>query len=416
MNICVVSDLFDSSYGGVPVVVGRFIRSFMERGHNVTIVTSKCKSREAVEKRENLTVYRFPSVALPKSEGEYALSFPSFHKIRQIFEREQIDVLHCHVPSLLSLACVLEARKMGVPSIATNHLLSETFSRNLFFDSTKFNNFFYKLINSFYNLVDIVLCPSIYGLKTLRNFGLNAKALVLSNGIELSKFSPNLNHEQFDREFGLKEENKKILYVGRLMEEKGLNVLLNAYSIVNAKIPNTNLIIVGKGHLRRDLEDSVSTLGLKNVVFTGFVSDSLLRQAYASSDLFALPSYAEIQPLVLLEALAMGLPAVGTEVGGVPEMIVDGWNGYVLKPGDHEGLAERITRILNNDTLRREFSHNSLKMARRHDIERSADKLERLYGKLMSQIRTGYRIAIREAVTFSDFALRGQRTYSDSLR
>jgi len=387
MNVCVVSDLFDSTYGGVPVVVNRFIERLMERGHRVTIITSKSKSREAVEKRENLTVYRFPSFTLPKSEGEYALSFPSFHRIRQIYEREGIDVLHCHVPSLLSLACVLEARKKGVPSIATNHLLSETFSRNLFFDSARFNNFFYKIVNSFYNLVDIVLCPSIYGLKTLRKYGLKAKALVLSNGIELSKFSPNLNHEQFDAEFGLKEENRKILYVGRLMEEKGLDVLLNAYSIVNAKMPNTNLIIVGKGHLRANLEEGADKLGLENVVFTGFISDSLVRQAYASSDLFVLPSYAEIQPLVLLEALAMGLPAIGTRVGGVPEMIVDGKNGYVLKPGDHEGMAEKIITILNDDTLRKEFSRNSLRMARSHDIEKSADKLERLYNELVPHIR-----------------------------
>jgi glycosyltransferase involved in cell wall biosynthesis len=388
MNICIVSDLFDSSYGGVPVVVRRFIEAFTERGHKITIVTSKGKSREAVERRQNLTVYRFPSLTLPKSEGEYALSFPSFHRIRRIYEREGIDVLHCHIPSLLSLACVLEARKKGVPSIATNHLLSETFSRNLFFDSTKFNNFFYKIVNSFYNLVDLVLCPSIYGLKTLRKYGLKPRALVLSNGIELSKFNPNIDHEQFDREFGLNEENKKVLYVGRLMEEKGLDVLLRAYSIVEAKMPDTNLIIVGKGHLRASLEDQASKLGLENVIFTGFVSDSLLKQAYASSDLFVLPSYAEIQPLVLLEALAMGLPAIGTNVGGVPEMIIEGQNGYVLEPGDHEGLAERTIRILNDDKLREEFSRNSLRMARSHDIDKSADKLERLYSKLVSQITT----------------------------
>jgi glycosyltransferase involved in cell wall biosynthesis len=388
MNICFVSDLFDSSYGGVPVVVNRFIQRLVERGHKVTVVTSKCKSKESVERKENFTIYRFSSFTLPKSEGEYALSFPSFHRIRQIFEREGIDVLHCHVPSFLSLACVLEARKMGVPSIATNHLLSETFSRNLFFNSTKFNDFFYKIVNVFYNLVDTVLCPSTYGLRTLRENGLNTRAFVLSNGIELSKFNANLKHEQFDRQFGLKDENKKILYVGRLMKEKGLDILIKAYGIVNAKVPNTNLIIVGKGHMRRNLENLANGLGLKNVIFTGFISDSLLRQAYASSDIFVLPSYAEIQPLVLLEALAMGLPAIGTNVGGIPEMIIEGRNGYIVKPGDREGLAERIITILNDSKLRKEFSRNSLQMARENDIEKSADKLERLYHRLTSQIRT----------------------------
>jgi len=384
MNICIVSDLFDSSFGGAPVVVNRFNQRFLERGHKITIITSKSKSKESVEKRKNLTIYRFFSCTLPKSEGEYALSFPNSHRIRQIFEREEIDVLHCHVPSLLSLACVLEARKMAVPSIATNHLLSETFSRNLFFDTAKFNSFFYKIINVFYNLVDLVLCPSTYGLKTLRETGLSTRAFVLSNGVELSKFNPNLNHEQFDLQFDLK--GKKILYVGRLMEEKGLDVLIRAYSIVNAKVSNTCLIIVGKGHIRRNLEELTKRLGLKNVIFTGFVSDSLLRQAYASSSLFVLPSYAEIQPLVLLEALAMGLPAIGTNVGGIPDLVVEGRNGYLLEPGDHAGLAERIITLLNDDKLRKQFSLNSLQIARDNDIEKSVDRLERLYQWLISQI------------------------------
>jgi len=109
MNICFVSDLFDSSYGGVPVVMDRFIRSLVERGHKVTIFTSKGNGKKSVEKKENCTVYRFSSFTLPKSEGEYALSFPSFRRIRRIFEAEGIDVLHCHVPSFLSIACVLEA-------------------------------------------------------------------------------------------------------------------------------------------------------------------------------------------------------------------------------------------------------------------------------------------------------------------
>jgi glycosyltransferase involved in cell wall biosynthesis len=69
-------------------------------------------------------------------------------------------------------------------------------------------------------------------------------------------------------------------------------------------------------------------------------------------------------------------------------MIIEGQNGYVLEPGDHEGLAERTIRILNDDKLREEFSRNSLRMARSHDIDKSADKLERLYSKLVSQITT----------------------------
>ena len=383
MNICMVSDLFDTPYGGGPVVIKRFMEKLMERGHNITIITSKYKNKETLEKRENLGIYRFPSIVLPKTQGEYAFSFPNPKRIREIYEREKIDVIHCHFPSLLALACVLEARKMSVPSVATNHLLSETFFSNFFLHTRKSKALFYKTLNSFYNHMDIVICPSLYGVKTLKKYGLNTKAIVLSNGINLSSFNPNLNYKQFLKEFKLDEDTEKILYVGRLMKEKGLDVLLEAYSIVNSKISDTELIVVGKGYLQKDLEELAVKLGLENVIFTGFISDTLLKQAYASSDIFVLSSYAEIQPLVLLEALAMGLPAIGTNVGGIPEMIINGWNGYIVNPGDCEGLAEGIIKILTDKRLKERFSDNSLKMAKSHDIERSTDKLERLYNKLI---------------------------------
>jgi len=385
MNICMVSDLFDSPYGGGPIVIKRFVEKLREREYNITIITSKYKNKGAVERKENLVIYRFPSITLPKTQGEYTFSFPSHKRIREIYKKERIDVIHCHVPSLLALACVLEARKIDIPSVATNHLLSETFFFNLFLNNRELNGLFYKSLNFFYNRVDTVICPSLYGARTLKNHGLNTRTIVLSNGIDLSNFNPSLDSKQFLKEFRLDENTKKILYVGRLMKEKGLDVLLKAYSLVDSRIPDTKLIIVGKGYLQKDLEKLAEKLGLGSVIFTGFISDTLLKQAYASSDIFVLPSYAEIQPLVLLEALAMGLPAIGTSIGGIPEMIINEWNGYIVNPGDCGGLAEKITKVLTDEELKERFSENSLKMAKNHDIERSSDKLERLYNNLVSR-------------------------------
>lgn len=384
MNICMVSDLFDTPYGGVPKVIKQLSNKLIEKGNTVTIITSRYKNKAREERKNGLVIYRLPSINIPKSEGEYALALPSLERIYEIFRREKIEIVHCHIPSFLAFSCVRTAKKMEIPKIGTHHVLAETFSLNTMFNSENFEFLFYKVLNFFYNQLDMLIGPSHYAINVLRKHGLKVRYKIISNGIDLAIFSPNGHYEDFLSKFNLNDESLKILFVGRLMKEKGLEVLINAYYLVNKKIPNTKLILVGKGYLQNELKKLAVELGLDGkIIFTGFISEEMLKQAYRASDIFVLPSRAETQSLVLLEASAMGLPLVGTRITAIPEMVIDGWNGYTFEPENYEDLARKIIKILSNDRLIERFSKNSLELAKKHEINNSVNELEKVYESLL---------------------------------
>jgi glycosyltransferase involved in cell wall biosynthesis len=383
MNICIVSDLFDTPYGGPARIIKHTLSKLLERGHYVTIITSKYNNRKSFERKKNLSIYRFHSILVPKSQKEFSITIPNIKKIQEIYKKEKIEVIHFHIPSPLTLTCTIVAKRMNLPIIATHHLDSETFFSNLVFSTLESNKFFYKTLNLFYNQTDSVIVPSQYKANLLKKYGLKKNPIVVSNGISLSEFNGNLSSNSSLEDFELNERTKNILFVGRLMKEKGIDVLIRAFSIVNSQIPETKLIIVGKGYLRKDLEKLVKDLNLKNIVFTGFISDYLLKQTYASSNVLVLPSYAESQSLVLLEAAAMGLPLIGANTTAIPELVINGWNGYIFEPGNHEDLANRIIQTISNEKMMKKFSKNSKKLAKEHNIEKTIDRLEKIYREII---------------------------------
>ncbi len=383
MNICFVSDLFDTDFGGIPRAIKTHIKMLLRRHHKITVITSKYNKKKSFEKKKNFDVYRFYSVTLPRSQKEYSFSIPKIKKIFNIFKKEKIDIVHFHTVSPLSLACLFVAKKLNISTLTTSNLDSETFFSNIGLNNNESKIVFYKLLNKFYNRLDLVIVPSSYKANLIKKFGLKKRPIIISNGINTSEFNPNLDYKPFLRKFKLNTNNKKILFVGRLMKEKGLHVLIKAFSIVNSKFPNTELVIMGKGYIRKELETHVKKLKLKNVIFTGFFSSDYLKQAYASSDVFVLPSYVESQGLVLLEAATMGLPLIGANTTAIPELVINGWNGYTFEPGNHEDLANKIIQTISNEKMMKKFSKNSKKLAKEHDMEKTIDKYEEIYKNLL---------------------------------
>ena len=162
----------------------------------------------------------------------------------------------------------------------------------------------------------------------------------------------------------------RLLTAGRLAPVKGQHILLDAIAgLVQRERKNIELHIAGDGPDRKGLEEHASKLGIQDkVVFEGFVNQDQLRELYQKSDVFVLPSFAEGLPVVLMEAMALGVPCVSTWVNGVPELIRDGIDGYTVAPGDSAALADAI-ELLMSDEERRE----SLARAGRQRAEEVVD-------------------------------------------
>lgn len=148
----------------------------------------------------------------------------------------------------------------------------------------------------------------------------------------------------------------RLLFVARLAEVKGLPVLLEAVAELLADHPDLHLTVIGDGPDRARFEKVAADLGLGSAVtFAGYQSQAEVARHLAATDVFVLPSYAEGVPVTLMEAMGSGVPVVATQVGGVGELVEDGVNGYIVRPGDGPALADRIGRLLGDGASRQRF-------------------------------------------------------------
>jgi N-acetyl-alpha-D-glucosaminyl L-malate synthase BshA len=188
----------------------------------------------------------------------------------------------------------------------------------------------------------------------------SAKIRVIPMGIDLAKFQESIS-------FDMKKKHKTsqiILNVGRLIDWKGTIYLINAMPDIIQKYPDTILLIVGSGPEHPTLIQRVREQGLENSVsFLGIISNEELLSYYHSADVFVLPSInkegkTEALGVVLLEAMASGCPVIGSNVGGIPDIIVDGENGFLVPEQRPDILAEKIVQLLSDDELKEKFRNN----------------------------------------------------------
>lgn len=149
---------------------------------------------------------------------------------------------------------------------------------------------------------------------------------------------------------------RRLLFVGRLAPVKGLAVLFEALAILKRESPEVVLTIAGDGPERAALEAQAAAIGIRdNVHFLGYQSQAQVRELLGQTDIFVLASFAEGVPVVLMEAMASGVPVVATRIAGIPELVEDGVSGYLVSPGDAEALADCVAALLSDPALRARF-------------------------------------------------------------
>jgi len=215
--------------------------------------------------------------------------------------------------------------------------------------------------------------------------------VVVPNGVDADFFSPNEEvREAARKEYGL-EGKSTVLFVGRLAKLKGVEYLLRAADIVvnSTGCRDTSFVLVGpptfdateKPISMEQLLSFIRKHGLeKDIILTGSLPLDEVKKLYAVADIFVLPSLAEGDPLVTLEAMASGLPVIATKVGGIPNQVRDGWNGFLIDPGDEQQLADRIKYLIDNTEERQRIGRNSRKFAEEEfDWKKVAERLLLVY-------------------------------------
>ena len=305
---------------------------------------------------ENTKFNFFPVLSVNDNHITYEKGIPL--NLRYLFNlfkyRSKIlkkaDSLHFHRVEL-ALPFVFKKNKPVVVTINGNNYDIKIATKHPLFKRKWFRYFFHKLEKFIISRIDKVIFVSYDGLdcysSKLKN--LRDKFVFLPNFIDLNLFLPMNKNKCLDK-FNLDKNKKIILFAGRLHEQKGLDLLLDAYSLLRKHSRNEFLsVLAGEGVERKHLEKKAIEENLKDVIFLGNIPHALLPELMNCADVFVLPSIWEGMPYVVLEALACGVPVVATAVGQISHIIKDGINGFIINNRDALELKEKIIQAVNLD-------------------------------------------------------------------
>jgi glycosyltransferase involved in cell wall biosynthesis len=386
MRIMVVTDQYAPMVGGVPTVTQTLARGLAERGHAVELLVPSSGWRSRLEAEDNVPVRRRASVPWPWYVG-MRLGYLSRRVARRLLTGFEPDVIHIHSPVTLGVMTALAARRLRIPVVYTNHFLPANVRPSRRPRTRLFDTLFYAYVVGFSNRCSQVTAPTATALALLTQQGLRAPSRVISNGVDLRRYSPGRADEQMREKYQLPAGRPVLLYVGRLSPEKRVDVLLDAAARLTQ---DACLVIAGTGPDEASLRAAAARLGLDSRVrFLGFVPAADLPALYRLADVFVIASEAELQSLTTMEAMATGLPVVAADSYALGELVRPGHNGFLVPPGQGATMARHLDTLTSDPALRAEMAAASLAIISGHERDHWLAEWETLYGQLA---QTGDRV------------------------
>lgn len=368
MRIALFSDTFSPQINGVAHVVASSAEALRKRGHEVKV----------------FSVHDTISFPLWGQSGE-RIALPIGQAYRKALAFKP-NIIHSHTPFGIGWEAVMVSKKLKIPLVGTHHTFFDHYLKYIHMNFSFMEHISWKYMVGYYNQCDIVLCPSKALFTEMNANGIKKKSLVFANAINTNFFLPVSNEEKnkLKKRFGI--SGFSIIYMGRLSYEKSIDQILSAFKIIKDVRPNIKLLVVGDGPERKKLENQSKKLNIVDAVtFTGMLRGDDLREAMQASDIFMTASKSENMPISVLEAMSTGLPAIGVDSLGMPEVINNEKNGFIVPPNDMESMAKKALLLLEKDDIRNNFSKESRNISLNFGEEENARKLEDIYNSLLKQ-------------------------------
>lgn len=306
-----------------------------------------------IENNWNSKVYKIISAPFPLYT-RYRISLPSFHDLAYSLDKFDPDIIHVCSPFLSGLAAFRFGRERNIPVVNSFHTRFISYLK--YYGHGWLEPYGWRYLRWFYNRGDMSFVPSMTTIRELREKGFGNLTL-WARGIDIDMFSPRFA----DRSLKLRwsPDGKPVaIFVGRLVAEKDIEILIEAHHILVKRNVEYQLVMIGGGPLKQKIEKSIP-----DAILTGHLEGEKLSRAYASADLFVFPSTTESFGNVIQEAAASGIPAVGAAEGGVKDLIRDGETGFLARPKDALDFADKMERLLVNDSLRNSFAVEAFETA-----------------------------------------------------
>lgn len=381
MRILMVSDVYFPRVNGVSTSIETFRRTLEALGVELRLVAPRYGAEP-----DEPGVVRVPGWPVPGDREDRLVSWRAMHRAA-LAAAEGCDVVHIQTPFVAHYAGLAAARRRGLPVIATYHTLFEEYLQHYapLLPTGWLRRRARGLSRRQCNALDGVIVPSTAMRERLLGYGVGVPLHVLPTGIPIERFRGR-DGAAFRRLHGIAPERPVALFVGRVAHEKNIGFLLDVLPHALRRRPDVLLLIAGEGPARAELEARVKREGLGDAVrFIGYLDRAdALPACYAAADVFVFASRTETQGLVLLEAMAAGLPVVALAEMGTVDILGPG-RASLAPPAQPAAFGEALARLLGDEAERARLAADAPRYAAEWSDAEMAARLARLYRDMLER-------------------------------
>ncbi len=387
MRIGMFSECYEPVRNGVTTSVHTLVTQLRRRGHRVILVAPHYASH----RDQTPFVLRVPSIQTWLNK-DYPIAYPFYPRLIRQFGAIGPNLVHSHNPFFVGLLAARLADQHGIPLVSTYHTLYSHYGHYLFFlPDAAVQGLLKWWIPDYYNRCAHVIVPSQVARDNLLEYGVSVPITVIPTAVPMpdpSETAPEAR-KAARAQWDIPEDCPLLLYVGRLAQEKNVELVLDAFSDCQRRYPDARLLVVGGGpHLDNLRRYAAELPGADRIIYAGPMAHSELPPVYAAADLFVFASTTETQGLVMAEARAAGTPCVVVRGGGASETVSHNEDGLIVEP-TREAFAEAVLALLGDPSRLATMRQACLRNARNYTPEAMTDSVLEVYAAVLQRDAVG---------------------------
>lgn len=373
MKIGIFTDTYLPDVNGVVTSVVTLKKALEKHGHEVFIVTNHDDLLKTTFKDN---VLRLPGLKLDFLYG-YKITNPIQIAAAKPIKEWNLDLIHVHQEFGVGIFGRSVAKAFEIPLVSTYHTMYEDYTHYVnFFNSETIDIISRKAVEglsrTFTKKSDIVIAPSKKTKEMLEGYGIKNRIEIVPTGLDLERFQkkniPEADIEAVKAECGINAGQTVFIFVGRLAEEKSIDMIIDAFKLIKDRNLKAKLIIVGEGPDRKLLQKQVNKLGLENYVcFTGLKNSDAVPAYYQASDAFISASTSETQGLTYIEALACGLGLFARKDEVLEGIVIEDKTGFFFN--DKMELANKLEEFINDDNMKKDIYENAIEVSQKYGLD-----------------------------------------------
>ena len=382
MKILFISDVYFPRINGVSTSIQTFRHNLHLLGHTVHLIAPDY----LIPSEDETGIMRVPAKSLPFDPEDRLMSYRWVMKNLDQLRGERYDIIHIQTPFVAHYLGTKLSRLLSIPCVETYHTFFEEYLHHYIPLVPKI---LMRLIAKRYsrhqgNGLDGMVVPSHPMLEILKSYGVTTHAEVIPTGIEPASFMLG-DGVAFRNKYSIPQNRPVLLFVGRVAHEKNIGFLLHVLNLVKNGIPEVLFVIAGEGPARKTLEHQVQDLGLsESVMFIGYLDrNTELNDCYRAADIFIFSSRTETQGLVLLEAMAQGLPVVSTAEMGTRDVLREGLGVWIANE-ELPDFSEKVVKMLRDADARRSLSETGRNYAHGWSASMQAERMLAFYSSVLA--------------------------------